>query len=506
MSEKTTLALIRLLRNPISIGGIAVASLATLLGLILMFIDVTTRPTNPYTGILTYLILPLAATMGVGIIVIGMIWEERRRRLRPDAPLLHLPRLDLNNKKHRMAVAGTFGALIALIFLMTLTGYRGYQFSNSVQFCGLTCHSVMKPEYTAYQNSPHARVACVDCHIGPGVGWSVKSKITGIYQIYSVMFNKYSRPIKTPIHNLRPAQETCEQCHWPSKFFGAQQKTFTHYLSNTENSLPWQIQMLIKIGGGNPELGEASGIHWHMNIKNEVEYIATDERRNEIPWVRTTDPQGHVTEYMSTGNPLGPTDIPKHPMHRMDCVDCHNRPSHIFNPPARAVDSAITSGLMDRSLPYIKRESVRLLGGTYANEKEALQSISTDLPAFYQQQYPKIYKEKAASILQATQTLQILFKRNIFPEMKTDWRANLNHLSHLTSEGCFRCHDGAHKSSEGKIISNECTTCHTILAQGPPDQVAKTPLHAQPFQHPVDMGVDVTTMKCTTCHSGAMGL
>ena len=181
-------------------------------------------------------------------------------------------------------------AVVTFVFLMftALGSYRTYEFTESVQFCGQTCHAVMKPEYTAYQNSSHARVACVQCHIGPGATWFVKSKLSGSYQVYATLFHKYPRPIPTPVQNLRPAQETCEQCHWPQKFYGAVEKVRTHFMSDEKNS-PWTVEMLLKVGGGDPTHGPVGGIHWHMNVANKVEYIATDEARQIIPWVRITD-------------------------------------------------------------------------------------------------------------------------------------------------------------------------------------------------------------------------
>jgi hypothetical protein len=386
-----------------------------------------------------------------------------------------------------------------------VTGYRAYHFTDSVRFCGLVCHQVMKPEYTAYQHSPHARVACVQCHVGPGAGWFVRSKLSGAYQVYAVTFNKYPRPIPTPVKNLRPAQETCEQCHWPAKFFGAQQKTFNHYLTDETNS-PWRIQMLLKIGGGDPKVGAAGGIHWHMNISKEISYIASDERREAIPWVRVVDPHGRVTEYMSTEQPLSPEQIAKAEVRRMDCVDCHNRPSHIFYPPDRAIEQAFEAGRLDRSLPYLKREAIRLLTQDYASEAEAHAAMLTALSDFYQAEYPQLAREKALAIQHATEELQRIFSRNVFPEMQADWRTHPNHVGHLNSPGCFRCHDGLHKSSAGEVIAKDCNACHTILAQGPPDEIAATVLQAQPFRHPVDVGLDVTELTCSQCHTGTGGL
>jgi hypothetical protein len=489
-----------LLRNPLSLVGLAIFAICTAIGLSMMLFDFFTPEINPYTGIFTYLVLPALATTGLVIALLGMLWSHHARKRSPDWAPVTLPRLDLNKKSHRLILGGGFlGALVA-INLMALTAYRSVNFSDSPKFCGLACHGVMLPEYTTYKNSPHARVDCVGCHVGPGVSGFVRSKISGSYQLYSVVFKKYHRPIETPVTNLRPAQETCEHCHWPSKFFGAQQKTFTHFLSEEKNPA-WQIQMLLKIGGGNPEEGGASGIHWHMNIKNKIEYVAADVKRETIPWVRSTDLNGKVTEYVSSESTLTPEELTKKEVRRMDCVDCHNRPSHIFLAPTDSVDRALASGKMDTSLPYIKREAVRILSQSYGSTPEALDKIPADLTAFYQKEYPALYKEKAAAILEATQILKAIYARTEFPEMKTDWRSHQNHLGHWTSDGCFRCHDGLHKSREGKTIPNDCNSCHTILAQGPPDKISKISLQAQPFRHPVDIGVDVTTMKCTACHS-----
>ncbi|HBH96682.1 MAG TPA: cytochrome C [Candidatus Omnitrophica bacterium] len=494
-----------LLRNPVSLLGVAVASVSTAFGLPMMFIDMFSRRAHPYLAVLIYLVLPFVASGGVALILVGILWERRRRRRHPGQPTPPLPRIDLNQPTHQALVVVALTAIMVVVVLLSVTGYQAYHFTESVKFCGLVCHKVMKPEYTAYQHSPHARVACTQCHVGPGASWFVRSKITGAYQVYAVAFNKYPRPIATPIKNLRPAQETCEQCHWPAKFFGAQQKTFTHYLTDEANS-PWQIQMLIKVGGGDPQIGSTAGIHWHMNISNEIEYIASDERREVIPWVRTTDREGRVTEYQSTEQPLSPEQIAAGRIRRMDCVDCHNRPSHIYYPPDRAIEQSFEAGRLDRRLPYLKREGIRLLAQPYASEQEAASAILKGLAEFYQQAYPDLYRAQAAAVQQATMELQQIYARNIFPEMRVDWRGYPNHIGHLNSEGCFRCHDGLHQSSDGKVITKDCNACHTILGQGPPEELLATSLQAQPFRHPVDVGMDVTEFKCSECHTGTGGL
>src|ERR1017187_1795850 len=333
-----------------------------------------TERTNPYAGILIYGILPALVGLGLAVAAAGALLERRRRKRSPGLPIPPLPRIDLNDPRQRTMLVGSLAGMLVLIVLLSVTGYRAYNFTDSIQFCGEVCHGVMKPEYTAYQHSPHARVACVSCHVGPGAGWYVHSKISGAYQIYSVTFHKYPRPIGTPVHDLRPAQETCEQCHWPAKFFGAQQKTFTHYLTDEKNT-PWQIQMLLKIGGGAPKAGATSGIHWHMNIKNNIYYAASDSSRETIPYVKAVDKEGHQTEYMTTESPLTKEELAKATLRRMDCVDCHNRPSHIFKSPEQAVSQAIQAGQLDPSLPYVKREAMRLLSGTFQTEKQAKDAI-----------------------------------------------------------------------------------------------------------------------------------
>ena len=489
-----------LLQNWISVIGGILSVFWFSIAVVLLILDIKAKEVNPYLGVVTYLIIPILLFSSLLLIPLGA-WLERKKRRESDY-VQRFPTIDFNNPVHQQRAYAIIGVVTALLLFSVIGGYRAYEFTESVRFCGMTCHSVMKPEYITYQHSPHARVACVHCHIGPGVGWFVRSKLSGSYQVYSVLFKKYHRPIETPVKNLRPAQETCEQCHWPAKFFGAKQKVYMHYLSDEKNS-PWQIQMLIKVGGGDTNVGSTMGIHWHMDIKNSIEYIASDEKREVIPWVRSTDPQGHVTEYMTTDKPLTPEELVKAQIRRLDCIDCHNRPSHIFHDPNNSVDQAFAVGRLDLSLPYLKQKAVELLTGKYPNEGEAEKVIGKGLIAYYRDKYPDVFEQKSVAIREATEEISRIYKTNFFPEMKTDWLTHPDHLGHMTSDGCFRCHDGMHKSRDGKVITNDCNTCHTFLAQGSPDEVAKMPLSAQPFRHPVDVGMDVTEEKCTVCHTGA---
>jgi hypothetical protein len=312
-----------------------------------------------------------------------------------------------------------------------------------------------------------------------------------------VTFSKYSRPISTPVHNLRPAPETCEQCHWPEKFFGAQLKVFNHYGNDVNNTLH-QTRMLINVGGGSPTQGLVTGIHWHMNIGNEVTYISTDDHRQVIPWVRIVDRQGNVTEYNDRTKPLAQDQINNTEAQRkMDCVDCHNRPAHVYRPPDVAVDEGFLAGRLNTSIPFLKRQAVEALSRPYETTPEALQSIANMLNQYYQANYPDVYAQKQEAIQGAIAEVQRIYQTYFFPEMKTDWKTHPNNIGHLNSLGCFRCHDGNHVSYTGKVISNDCNICHTVIydSAGNPANNSKTGA----FQHPVDLGA-LADRKCDYCH------
>src|SRR5207302_183232 len=231
----------------------------------------------------------------------------------------------------------------------------------------------------AYLNSPHARVDCTDCPVGPGASAFVKSNITGVHQLYCALTGTYQRPIPTPVKNLRPAQETCEQCHWPQKFVGNLDRTYTHFLADETNT-PFAVRLVLKVGGGDPTHGPFGGIHWHMNLANKIEYVATDPQRQIIPWVRLTDRNGKSTEYRAANFEEDPA---KYAMRAMDCLDCHNRPAHRFRSPDDAVDLAMAAGRIDPALPWVKSNVVAALTQTYSTEVEATQTIAESLRSKY---------------------------------------------------------------------------------------------------------------------------
>jgi hypothetical protein len=487
-----------LVQNWISLAGVIVVASSFFAVALLMAIDLSTGFSNPYLGIFTYLVAPAFLALGLVMIAVGMIVQRIHRRRQAPGQVPKYPRIDFNSPRQRKAI-GVASVAAGMFLLVTAFGsYGSYHFSESVNFCGTTCHSLMTPEYTAYKNSPHARVACVQCHIGPGASWFVKSKLSGTYQVYAALFGKYPRPIPTPIKNLRPAQETCEQCHWPESFYGNAERVNYHYLPDSANTA-WTVRLLMKVGGGNPARGPVGGIHWHMNINNVVEYIASDSERQVIPWVRIRDPQGRVTVYRSQEDSAG-TDslVATVTPRRMDCIDCHNRPSHIYNPPARSVNLSFATGRLSAKLPWLKKNAVEVLAAPYDTKSQALDSIATILGRDYET------SRDTGLVRQAIAEVQHIYGNNFFPDMKTDWRSHADNIGHTYYPGCFRCHDGLHTSTDGRVISKACTTCHIIIGQGTSQVSRMISPEGLTFKHPVDIGEMWKETPCTTCHTGTL--
>ena len=473
----------RLFYNWISLAG-AVFTVGSVFAFFLLFgIEAFLPHSNPYVGLLVYLIAPLCFFAGIALILAG-VWAQKYKIV--SEKLL----IDLTRAHDRKMLVGF--ALCALIFLLATAfcSYQTYQFTDSVQFCGASCHLPMHPEFTAYLRSPHARVACVDCHVGSGAKSYVQSKLNGMHQLFDVTTNRIPRPIETPVKNMRPARDTCEQCHWPEKFIGNIDRTFNHYLSDDTNT-PFAVRMLLKVGGGGED-GAPSGIHWHVSRGEKVEYIATDPQRQVIPWVRVTElATGKTTVFQDK---TFHDDFSKYAVRTMDCIDCHSQPSHRFLSPNEAVDNAITEGLLDRTVPKLKFNVVTALTAPYQTTAEAMQKITSSLRAAY----PAL-----ATIDGVINETQEIYKNNFFPEMKTDWRVHPDNIGHKTFPGCFRCHDGNHVTQDGKLTipADNCNECHVILAQGSGDQLKQLKADGYDFFH-----IDSTYLdfSCTSCHTGSI--
>jgi hypothetical protein len=313
----------------------------------------------------------------------------------------------------------------------------------------------MEPQYVAHQLGPHARVACVECHVGPGVRPLVAAKLAGTHQLFDVLANRVPRPIPPPPHLISPTRDTCEQCHWPERVAGDRLRVIREY-ANDEANTETATVLQLHVGGGSAALGAGSGIHWHMNIANQIDYIATGAPGTTIPYVRVTDQSGHVREYVVDGTT--PQALAGGMRRTMDCTDCHSRPSHTFQPsPQRAVDTAIAQNAIPRRLPFVRREAVAAASGTYADRDAAFAAIESHLRGFYNGR-----TVAARDVERAIGGTQAAWAGNVFPAMRVTWGTYANQLGHIDAPGCFRCHDDEHKSKDGRVISQDCELCHAL--------------------------------------------
>ena len=447
------------LRNLLSLTGIGLTTAAVAAFLILFLGDLLgLHTTNPYMGIVLFIVLPVFAVIGLLLIPVGAVFE--RRRIRRGQPASVWPRIDFNNPM-QLRRAGLLAVLIvANIAIVTLGGYGGLEYMETPAFCGQVCDQAMQPEFIAHQSAPHASVPCVACHIGPGAGAKAESKLAGVKRVFAVAFGTYQQPIPLPAAELLPARDTCERCHWPEKFHGDQLRHIHEYADDEANTES-VTNLLMHLGGGNERLGFAEGIHWHMNLANEIEFVATDDQRQVIPYVRMTDGNGVVTEYVTPG--VTEEELANGERRVMDCMDCHNRPSHpIAATAARAVDVSLTRGETPKALPFVKREAVKLLEKSYPSQEVAMEEIAAALGDFYRREYTQLWDSRGKDVERAVEAVRAIYRRNVFPEMRVGFGTYPNNIGHTDFPGCFRCHDGEHVSSDGLTIVYDCETCHAF--------------------------------------------
>jgi hypothetical protein len=474
-----------------AIGGVlAIGALFSFA--LLVWIDFTQDNQNPYLGIFTYIVAPAFLIVGLAAVFFGA-WAQRRWMIKHTAAPDKW-RLDFSDRAHRRRlVLFGIGALV-FVMLSAFGSYQTYHYSESTQFCGQVCHDAMNPEWVTYQRGAHARVDCVQCHVGSGAQWFIKAKINGTHQLIAYTLDNYNRPIETPIKNLRPAQDTCEKCHWPEKFHGNVEINYEHFLSDKKNT-PYTARMLMHVNtsaAGSP-LG---GIHWHVSDTERVEYYAVDEKRQDIPWVRVTNIKDGTSRVFRTEAMKG--EPPPDRIRVMDCMDCHNRPAHVFPTANEAVEKSMLTGELSLKLPNIKRVAVQAM-----TQKEITSSANAPqkIADFIRSKYtdPAV----AAEVPVAVKTVQQIYANSIFPERKADWTVYPNHIGHKDWPGCFRCHDDKHKTATGETVrASDCTSCHTIIAQGKTAELATINPSGMEFEHPG--GEYDEELKCADCHNGGI--
>ena len=458
-----------LLRHPVSFAGGALATISGVLVAALFGASVLGFEGGPYIGIVAFVVLPSLLVLGLVLIPIGL-WMARRRRARlrerGGEEEHRFPVVDLNRPRTRLLALAFVALTTVNVLLLVAASYRGLEVMDSPAFCG-SCHSVMDPEREAHARSPHARVKCVECHIGPGASWFVKSKLSGSWQLVSVTLGLYPRPIPTPVQNLRPARDTCEQCHWPTKFVGDRLKVITRHADDAASTTT-RTALLLHVGG---QQGlRMRGIHRHVDPGVRIRYLS-DARRERIGAVELADADGARRTYQAKGPP-----IPDARWREMDCVDCHNRPTHVYRTPEEEVDAAIEAGRVDRALPFVRREGVKALRGEYATAEAARAGITAHLEAFYAAHEPARAAERRAAVAAAASELTAAWARNVWPAMRISWGTYPSLLGHEAAPGCFRCHDAEHAAEDGAVLSNDCDQCHDLLAQDEREPLVLKPL------------------------------
>jgi len=457
-------------RSRVSLAGamVVTAVFPFLFGAILY--DIFIHIDNTYIAALIYMLLGPIFIGGLVLVFFGLFFfkgKEEVRLFTLDYLRDYFTDPEKFSKMRRLVFFAVFLTGLNL-FIFGLLGYKGYHYMESVAFCGQFCHSVMDPEYTAYRRSPHSSVSCVECHIGSGATWFVKSKISGARQLFAVAFETYSRPIETPVHGLRPARETCEECHRPEIFHGDKLVVKNRFLPDESNTLVKTV-LLLKVGSAGDRSISPHGIHWHVSRQNRIVYTATDHSRMEIPEVRLISEGGSETLFSVDGIANNAQDAE---IREMDCIDCHNRPTHIFQSADEALDAKLLSGAIPSDLPYIKKTALEAVNRPYASHKEAASAIADFLKDWYAKNYPNEPPERISAAISGTQET---YAENVFPEMNIGWGTYTSHLGHADEGGCFRCHDEIHAAPNGDVISMDCETCHIILAEEEKDpEILKT--------------------------------
>ncbi len=397
--------------------------------------------------------------------------------------------------------------VVAIGVGLLIGGAHGWAWTNSPAFCGTLCHT-MPPQYASYQLSPHSRVTCVECHIGREfIGKQLPRKTVHMQFVFRMAFGLYEYPIY--VKGMRPARDACETCHSPAKFADDSLRIKQHYLTDEANTA-YSISLIMKTGGGTQREGLGRGIHWH--IENKVQFVSTDKLDQSIPYVRITNEDGSINEYVDIESKFDTASINPSSLKTMDCITCHNRISHTVAQPADAIESSLSRGVISSDIPYIRDLGVQALSGEYPNQEQALAGIAQALDAYYKTSYPEFYATDADKIQAAIAEIQRIYAVSVFEDQEVDWNTHPDNVGHTDFPGCFRCHDGKHLNAANQAVRLECNLCHSIpvvtgsealvtdieIRHGPEPESHFNPnwigLHNQAY---------LTDQSCANCHTTA---
>jgi hypothetical protein len=239
-----------------------------------------------------------------------------------------------------------------------------------------------------------------------------------------------------------------------------------------------------------------------MAIENKVSFVAYDRGLQHIGVIRVQRPDGSQVEYRNPELKL--PEFGAQPERTMDCMDCHNRPTHIFQSPEGAVDQVLASGNMSPKLPWVKKVAVDALLGNYPDREAARAGIRERITGFYRAQYLPLLQSAAKEIEQAVETTTAIHERNVFPTMKVNWSTYPMNIGHRNWPGCFRCHDGKHRTPEGKALTTECTDCHTLPQRGPLSPLGVSSPQGSRDWHPWELKGKHAELQCHRCHAAGI--
>lgn len=447
-----------LVRHPVAIAGVILTTASAVAFIALVIAGLAGLFRNPYAGLVVFIAIPAVFVVGLLLIPLGM--RLRRRQLERDpAAVADWPVLDFRRPAVRRTTLMIAALTAVNVSIVMVAAYGGLHSMETPGFCGQVCHAPMHPQFTAWQQAPHSRIDCVECHVGEGAAGFVYAKLSGVRQLVHVATNSYPKPIP-PGAEMPPGGQakTCIGCHQPGRASGDHIRVIREYADDKENSETLTVlQMHL---GASPASKRA--IHWHADPAVRIEYVSTDAERQTIPYVKVTDAKGSVKEYR-TDDATDQT-IAGGSRQIMDCIDCHNVVGHPISPTAeQAVDRAIAATLVSRGLPYARREGVRLLKESYPTQEDGVRAIDRELRKFYSSE-GSIDQDALA---RAVAALQDVYRHNVFPAMKVTWGSYPNNQGHVTANGCFRCHDDTHKAKDGSTISADCEFCHTQIERPP---------------------------------------